>query len=341
MTDLLKLLRPVLILIGSVMLTGCEAEAELVRNVAAGPALGTSYSIIYLSETPLDLQSGIDSVFTAVNRSMSTYIPDSDISRINEGDTTVEVDHMFREVFDLSKEVYMRTDGYFDPTVGVLVNAWGFGPGRAIQLDSSRVDSLLKYVGFNKVKMIGRHRVIKESPQIRFDFNAIAKGYAIDRLGRMLDTYDIDHYLVEVGGELLAKGENRQKKKRWVVGIDDPEVIDGRSLKQTIFLKDQAMASSGNYRKFRLDSLSGEKYVHTIDPKTGFTKNSRILSTSVITSTCARADAFATAFMAMDLEESKRVLTEEPDLEAYIIYLDAGGNTMEFMTEGFEALLVR
>ncbi len=340
MTDLLKFLRPIFLLIVAAVFTGCGSEGELVRNVAAGPALGTSYSIIYLSENPLDLQRDIDSVFSVINQSMSTYIPGSDISRINNGDSTIRTDHMFREVFDLSKEVYLQTDGYFDPTVGVLVNAWGFGPGTAIELDSSRIDSLLEYVGFNKVKMSAQNTVLKKFPQIRFDFNAVAKGYAVDRLGRMLDKYDLDHYLIEVGGELLAKGENRQKKKRWVVGIDDPEVIDGRRLKQTIFLKDQAMASSGNYRKFRLDTITGEKYVHTIDPKTGFTKNSKILSTSVIGPSCARADAFATAFMAMNLEDSKRTLLEETDLEAYIIYLDDQGNTREFMTEGFEALLV-
>ncbi|MEN8789568.1 MAG: FAD:protein FMN transferase, partial [Flavobacteriaceae bacterium] len=194
---------------------------------------------------------------------------------------------------------------------------------------------------FNKVRLTRQNRVQKELPQIRFDFNAVAKGYAIDRLGRMLDQHDIDHYLVEVGGELLAKGENRQKKKRWIVGIDDPEVTEGRRLKRTIFLKDRAMASSGNYRKFRVDTISGEKYVHTIDPKTGFTKNSKVLSSSVITSDCARADAFATAFMAMDLEQSKEILAGEADLEAYIIYLDEEGNAKEFMTVGFDALLVR
>lgn len=311
----------------------------MVRNVAAGPALGTSYSIIYLTKEPLDLQKEIDSVFQVINQSMSTYMPDSDISRINNGETTIEVDHMFSEVFELSSEVYSSTDGYFDPTVGILVDAWGFGPGPSMELDSSRVDSLLKFVGFDKVRLTPDKRIVKDRPEIRFDFNAVAKGYAIDRLGSMLDARDIDHYLVEVGGELLARGENRQKKKRWLVGIDDPEVTDGRRLKRTVYLKDQAMASSGNYRKFRVDSVTGEKYVHTIDPKTGFTRNSRVLSSSVITSNCARADAFATAFMAMDLEDAKKVIGEESDLEAYIIYLDEEGNAKEFLTDGFSELL--
>lgn len=307
--------------------------------MAAGPALGTSYSIIYLSREPLDLQKEIDSVFKVVNQSMSTYIPDSDISKINGGDSTIQVDHMFREVFELSKEVYEESNGYFDPTVGVLVDAWGFGPGRQIELDSSRVDSLLKYVGFDKVKLTAESRIEKTDVAIRFDFNAVAKGYAIDRLGVMMDGKDLDHYLIEVGGELLSKGQNRQKHKSWVVGIDDPQVTDGRRLMRTIYLRDRAMASSGNYRKFRVDSISGEKYVHTINPKTGFTKNSKVLSTSVLAENCARADAFATAFMAMDLEESLAILDEEDDLDAYIIYLDDEGQLKEYMTDGFSELI--
>ena len=339
MTVLLKFTRLAGLAVAVLLLTNCQPEKEWIRNVAAGPALGTSYSIIYLTKEPLDLQKDIDSVFSVVNQSMSTYIPESDISKVNQGDSTLTVDEMFREVFLLSKEVYQVTEGYFDPTVGILVDAWGFGPGQQVELDSTRVDSLLRFVGFHKVHLTDDNHILKEHQQIRFDFNAVAKGYAIDRLGKMLDDYDLDHYLVEVGGELLAKGENKQKNKRWVVGIDDPEVIEGRRLKRTIYLKDRAMASSGNYRKFRIDSISGEKFVHTIDPKTGYTKNAKVLSASVLTETCARADALATAFMAMDLPESKKLLQKEEDLDVYIIYLDENNETQEFMTPGFEALL--
>ncbi|MGI9545632.1 MAG: FAD:protein FMN transferase [Flavobacteriaceae bacterium] len=341
MTDLSQLTNRVLVIGLTALISACATEKQWIRNVAAGPALGTSYSIIYLTQEPTDLQSEIDSVFAVVNQSMSTYIPASDISRINKGDSTITVDHMFREVFELSKEVYNSTDGYFDPTVGVLVNAWGFGPGKQIDLDSSKVDSLLRYVGFSKVNLTANGRVIKSRPQIRFDFNAVAKGYAVDRLGRLLDEIDIENYLIEVGGELLARGENRQKKKPWVVGIDDPRVTEGRKLMRTIYLKNNAMASSGNYRKFRVDSISGEKYVHTIDPKTGYTKNSKVLSSSVIARTCARADAFATAFMAMELADTKLILSEERNLEAYIIYLDDSGEAEEFMTEGFAEIITR
>ena len=175
----------------------------------------------------------------------------------------------------------------------------------------------------------------KEVPEIYFDFNAIAKGYAIDRLGVMLDEKGIENYLVEVGGEVLTKGENIISNKQWTVGIDDPQVEFGRSLKKIIRLKNKALASSGNYRKFRLDSLTGEKYVHTIDPKSGFTKNSKVLAASVIADNCTIADAYATTFMAMNLEDSKALLDEHQELEAYIIYLDDSGETQEYLTGGF------
>ena len=318
---------------------GCAPE-QWVKNQHMGRALGTTYAITFIADRQLDYQKDIDSVFAVVNKSMSTYISTSDISRINNGDTTLVVDDMFKEVFLLSKEVHQKTKGYFDPTVGVLVDAWGFGPGEQKEMDSITVDSLLQFVGWEKVQLKPDNTVSKKYSGIRFDFNAIAKGYAIDRLGKMLDQRGIANYLIEVGGEILAKGINVISDNPWSVGIDDPQVENGRRLKKIIALKDKAMASSGNYRKFRIDPNTGKKYVHTIDPNTGYTKNSNVLATSVIADDCATADAFATAFMAMELQESKEVLKEQTDLEAYIIYLDEKGETQEFMTSGFEALVL-
>jgi thiamine biosynthesis lipoprotein len=251
----------------------------------------------------------------------------------------VAVDAQFREVFEASGLIYRRTGGYFDPTVGVLVDAWGFGPGPALEMDSLRADSLLQYVGFDKVRLTPDHRVVKQRHGIRLDFNAIAKGYAIDRLAAMLEKQGIRDYLVEVGGELRARGGNLDKGQDWRVGIDDPQVEQGRAIKRIIALADRSMASSGNYRKFRIDSVTGQKYVHTVDPHTGFTRNANILAATVLAPTCMVADGYATAFMAMDLEASRQLLSESPELEGYLIYLDGDGETREFMTPGFEALL--
>ncbi|MRI01463.1 FAD:protein FMN transferase [Kriegella sp. EG-1] len=328
------------IIFSGTLLSSCTNAPTLVKNQNVGGALGTSYSIIYIAKSKLDYQKDIDSVFAAINQSMSTYIPTSDISKINSGDSTLSVDHMFQEVFKLSKKVNIETKGYFDPTVGVLVDAWGFGPGNKIKLDSVKVDSLLEYVGFEKVHLLDNHTIKKEYSQIKFDFNAIAKGYSIDRLAVMLDEKGIDNYLVEVGGEVVAKGINTIKGKKWVIGIDDPDTESNNGPKQLIHLKDRAMASSGNYIKFRIDDETGEKYVHTINPLTGFTKNSTTLGVTVFASNCATADSYATSFMAMDLLEVKKLLDIHKELDAYIVYSDKTGVIQEYMTEGFKKLLV-
>ncbi|MBT8297861.1 MAG: FAD:protein FMN transferase [Maribacter sp.] len=323
-----------------VLLVSCKTEKEpLIKNLNAGGALGTSYTITYISDKELDFQREIDSVFNAINQSLSTYIPSSDISIINQGNTDVEVDHMFREVFDLSKEVFLKTGGYFDPTVGSLVNAWGFGPGKEVSMDSTRVDSIMRFVGLDKVQL-KNNRVVKKLSNIYIDFNAIAKGYAVDRLAIMMDEKGIDNYLLEVGGELVGKGINGIKQKSWIVGIDDPQVEEGRRLKILIALEDKALASSGNYRKFRIDSLTGKKYVHTIDPKTGFTKNASTLGVTVLANSCALADAYATAFMAMDLNKTVHLLSNQKEIDAYVIYLDDAGQTKEYMTEGFKKVVL-
>ncbi len=325
-----------------VLFFSCKSHSDtvLVNNTVTGGALGTSYGITFITHKKMDFQQEIDSVFEAINTSMSTYIPNSDISKINMGDSTVVVDTMFKEVFLLSSKVHSASKGYFDPTVGVLANAWGFGPEHQITLDSSKVDSLMDYVGWKKVALLPNGTIKKENPNIRFDFNAVAKGYAIDRLGTMLDQKGVNHYLVEVGGEVLTKGTNLIKQKPWTVGIDQPNNLAKRGTAAIITLENRALASSGNYRKFRYDQETGEKYVHTIDPLSGFTKNGKVLAASVLAKDCATADAYATTFMAMDLPDSIELLEEREDLEGFLIYLDSNDATVTYMTKGFKDVLV-
>jgi len=331
--------RKLVLLLILIMLFSCAPkEPKIFKNQNVGGALGTSYSLIYIADQELDYQEEIDSVFAAINRSMSTYIPISDISKINRGDSTLVVDHMFKDVFGLSKQIHDATKGYFDPTVGTLVNAWGFGPGKQIVLDSAAVDSLMQFVGFDKVAMGVDGRISKTRKEIQFDFNAIAKGYAIDRLALMMDAKGIQNYLLEVGGELVVKGENTFDQRPWGAQVQDPEA---EMAKLAIRLENRSMASSGNYRHFRIDSITGQKYVHTIDPKTGFGKNGNTLGVNVLASSCAEADAYATAFMAMELENVKELLNSNKSLDAYIIYLDNAGKTQEFMTEGFKEVIMQ
>lgn len=338
--DLLKFRRiaQLIVLFLLVLVSSCSRDFEESRNT--GSALGTTYSIIFYDSVPRDYQTEIDSVFNAINHSMSTYIPTSDISRINAGDSTVVIDAMFQEVFNESFKVFKKTNGHFDPTVGVLVNAWGFGPGKQIEMDSVKIDSLLNYVGFDKLTLNADNTIHKSNPNIILDFNAIAKGYAVDRIAAFLKTKDIHNYLIEVGGELVAKGENKIKNKKFVVGIDDPTANDRSIPAVKVNLNNKALASSGNYRHFREDPVTGNKYVHTVDPLTGYTKNSNVLGVSVLANTCAVADAYATAFMAMDLDDSLELLLVDDTIDAFIIYVAVNGDISQFKTDGFSKVIL-
>lgn len=304
-------------------------------TVLQGNAIGTTFSIKYLGTSTINFEAKIDSLIKAVNKSTSTYIPTSDISKINKGDTTVVVDSFFEEVFKKSEKIYLETNGDFDPTVGILVNAWGFGPEKAIEnLDSTKIKDLLKFVGFNKVR-INNKRVFKLYPEIYFDFNAIGKGYLVDVIGRLFEEYNIENYMVEIGGEIRAKGVN-QKGDYWKIAIENPNEDGTRTFATIIQLKNESIATSGNYRKYRT-TTDGKKYVHTINTKTGYASESNLLSASVILKgDCANVDGYATAFMAMGLEKSKVFLENNTALKAFLIYADEEGNLQTYKTANFD-----
>lgn len=323
----------------SFLLFSCDSEPS--QEITVGEALGTTYQIIYFSEEEVPMEQALDSIFERVNQSMSTYRESSDISRLNRGDSLVEVDSLFRNVFKLSQQVHRESAGYFDPTVGDLVNFYGFGPEKAPnELDSATVDSLMQFVGLDKIRISEEGKVTKTAPQVYLDFNAIAKGYAIDLIGHYLNSKEVDHYLIELGGELLAEGQNLQKDAPWMVGIDDPKQDQGeRTYTAAIMLVDRAMATSGNYRKNRTDPESGKMFVHTINPLTGHAEKSDLLSASVLAENCALADAYATAFMAMGFEASKELLEELEEVDAFLIYAKENGEVGEFATPGFEEVM--
>lgn len=318
-----------------------SCEKQPTDKVLQGEALGTTYSIKYYSEEDIALDQALDSIFERVNQSMSTYREESDISRLNRNDTLVRVDTLFINVFKLSEKVYQESEGYFDPTVGKLVNFYGFGPEKEeITIDSVRIDSLRRYVGLNKIRITSEGEVKKDISGIYIDFNAIAKGYTIDLIGHYLDSKMVNNYLVELGGELLAKGENLEKQAVWTVGVDDPSQTEERTLTAAVQLMDRAMATSGNYRKNRLDPETGKMYVHTVNPLTGYAEKSDVLSASVLAENCALADAYATAFMAMGLERSKEMLSKIEGVDVYLIYAGENGSIEEFTTPGFQEVLI-
>lgn len=316
------------------VLVSCKQETKLQKNRTSGEVFGTYYNIQFFDDKPVDFSEQYDSLFTLINASMSTYISSSDISKINVNDTTVVVDSHFKKVFKLSKEIYNATGGYFDPTIGVLVNAWDFGPeGKIVGLDSVKVDSLLNYVDFGKVQMMSGK--IKKQTQTFIDFNAIAKGYGLDVIANFLDSEGYDNYLIDIGGEIVAKGANLLRKNAWNVGIEQPNFDGSQSQQIAIALHDEAMATSGVYRKFKTDE-NGNKYAHIIDTKTGYPSKTNILSVSVIAPTCAEADAYATAFKAMGINKVKELLKTHPELKVYFIYENTKKQMETLSLNGFQ-----
>ncbi len=311
----------------------CESPKNNL-NIIEGNAIGTTFTVRYLAAGSNNYEFKIDSLIAAINKSASTYIPTSDLSKINKGDTTVFADANLQEVFIKSEKIYKETEGAFDPSVGILVNAWGFGPEKPIEdLDSLKVQELLKFVGFDKVKL-ENGKIKKLYPEIYLDFNAIAKGYLVDMLSRMFEKDGVANYMVEIGGEIRARGQN-EKGLPWKIAIENPNADGTRSFATVIELKDESIATSGNYRKFKVKE-DGTKYVHTINPKTGFAKESDLLSASVISkSDCADVDAYATAFMEMGFEKSKAFLKNHPELEAFLIYVNEKGEMQTYKSDNF------
>jgi len=283
-----------------------------------GFALGTSYNILYVAElSEEEAQQGLDSLLYLLNKSLSTYLPESDISKINRGDSTIVVDKHFRKVFEKATEVWKATAGHFDPTVGALVNAYGFGPERSINIVSKEQrDSLLSLTGWQKVGLSPNQTVAKAAPNIYIDFNALAKGYVVDQVGDFLHRKGAADYMVEIGGEIVAKGNSPKSQKAWKIAIDDPRQGEERRFLQTLLLQDQALASSGNYRKYWVDSVTAQRYVHSINPLTGSAHKTNILSTSVKAPDCMTADAWATALMVLPLEEGQALIQNQPNIEA-------------------------
>ena len=303
----------------------CSKPAN--KKIISGYSFGTSFSIQFEKNKDENIiKKKIDSLFKIVNNSFSTYISDSDISKINRGDSLLVVDDHFKKVFLKSYEIWELSQGFFDPTVGSLVNAYGFGPENKIKnFSKKQLDSLIQLTGFSKVSLTSEGTIKKKYSNIYLDFNAIGKGYIVDLISELLISYDIKNFLIEIGGEIIAKGKNPNSGNFWKVAIDNPSQKNNRQFIKTIFLKNKALATSGNYRKYIIDSLTGKKYVHTINPKNGKSFQSKILSVSVLASDCMTADAWATALMVMPFQLSKSIIESIEGIDAYWILSNQKG----------------
>ena len=302
-----------------------------------GLVFGTVYKITYQHAD--DLQNEIKEAMLEVDNSLSPYNPNSIITRINHNQDTTLNEH-FTHVFELAQQISAETEGAFDITVAPLVNAWGFGFKHSIDIQPSVIDSLRQFIGYQKIKLVDG-KMVKEDPRLMLDCSAIAKGYGVDRVARLLDKKGVQHYMVDIGGEVVVKGKN-SRMKTWRIGINKP-VEDSLSINQelqTILeVSGVGMATSGNYRKFYYKD--GKRYAHTIDPRLGTPVQHNILSATVIAKDCTTADAYATAFMVMGLEKAKAFCEKHPELEAYFICSGEGDSYEIYYTPGMNKFMIK
>ena len=304
--------------------------------LAQGQIFGTVYHIQYESDKNLDSLILIE--LNAVDASLSMFNKNSTVSLINRN-ASHNTDPQFREVFSLSKRISPQTQGAFDVTVAPLVNAWGFGFKHASSVAPNQIDSLLSFVGIEKVHLEG-DKIVKDDPRVMLDFSSVAKGYGVDRVARMFRSHGVNNFLIEIGGEISLEGEHPEGRP-WKVGVNTP-VDDSNPHSGDVFqafsITDAAMATSGNYRRFYYKG--GKRYAHTIDPKTGMPVAHSILSATVVASDCATADAYATAFMVLGVEKAKNVLKKHPELMAYFIYDKGNGSFGTWMSPELEKYAV-
>jgi len=313
----------VTIILYATILVSCKpAVSEYITN--DGLTQGTTYHIVYQSKNNTNYRLEIEALLKKIDLSLSTYNTASVISKINNNES-FETDSFFREVFIKSVEINKLSDGVFDITVGSLVEAYGFGIYKKKAITRNLLDSLLQFVGMEKVKLQDT-KIIKQSPGVRIDCNAIAQGYSVDIISEFLEKMECTNYLVEIGGEVRAKGLN-SNNEIWRVGIDKPinnSIAENREIQEIIKLKNKSLATSGNYRKFYEEN--GIKFTHSIDPKTGLSRTDSLLSVSILANDAATADALATTCMVMGIQNATVLIKSLPDVAAYFIYADSKGN---------------
>lgn len=308
-------------------------EADYSRN--SGKVYGTFYNIVYQHPEGKDLQAEIDARFAEFDLSLSTFNPNSVISRVNANDESVRTDTYFNTMYRQAVEVSELTNGAFDITVAPLVNAWGFGFGKQQRDSVPDVAALLKITGFRKIKL-SDDRIIKENPAMMLDASAIAKGQASDVIGQLLDAHGCRNYMVEIGGEVVCKGVN-PKGGKWRIGIDKPvddPANESQELQTIVAISGVGLATSGNYRQFYY--REGKKVAHTIDPRSGYPVDHQLLSATVIAPTCMQADAYATAFMVLGKDSALTICRKVEAMDCYLIYTDGAGKLQVAYTDGFQ-----
>jgi len=334
---------PVLVLIGVLLLNACNAQLNQPVEFS-GPTMGSSYAVTIPvlpgNVSRPDLKSQIEFILDEINQAMSTYLPDSELSRINGSESTdwIAVSAPLYEVLAAAQQVSQLSNGAFDITVGALVNLWGFGPDPGNQKipETGAIQEAMQWVGYQNLELrASPASVRKHHAAIYIDLSGIASGYAADRIADLLDSKDISNYLVDISGEIRARGRNHQDQ-RWRIGIEKP-LIDRRSVHTIIALDNSGMTTAGNYRNFFIHE--GTRYSHTLDPATGWPVAHNLASVTVVHESAMIADALDTALMVMGPEQAFH-FAEQHNIAALFI-LAVGDQFKQQYTERFAANLVK
>ncbi|EWH11371.1 thiamine biosynthesis lipoprotein ApbE [Catenovulum agarivorans DS-2] len=330
-----------LALIGLAFFVSCSEQNKEQGAHLQGRTMGTTYNVRYYPQQPIDsklVQDKIDLSLLQLNQQMSTYIPDSQISQFNKMQSTepMQIDDGFAYVVDQAIELAKLSQGALDITVGPLVNLWGFGPDKKpTQLPSDQqLGQIDDYVGINKLLLDG-NQLSKTDPRVTIDLSAIAKGYGVDVVAEVLESFEIDNYLVEIGGEMRLKGHKPQKQS-WLVAIEKPQSLE-RSVQQVLNVGNNALATSGDYRNYF--EQDGIRYSHTIDPITAKPIRHKLASVSVVAENCTLADGWATALNVLGPEKGYK-LASELGLAVYLVIKSDEGFEVKY-TKAFEPYLVQ
>ena len=317
------------------LLAACVKQPQ--KTILQGEAQGSYYAVTYYDELNRNFQQDIDSIFHAVDVSVNLWVDTSVISKVNRNEE-VALDSIFIDNFRIAQEAAALSDGYFDPTISPIVAAWGFSYKHGDSITPQLIDSLKQLVDYRKIH-IEDGKVVKENPDMKLDFNAIAQGYTSDLIASFLDSRGIKNYLVDTGGEIMAKGA-KPNGQPWIVGIEKPaENWDSEQVVQTrVALRDKGLVTSGSTRKYI--ERDGKRYSHCIDPNTGYPVEHQLLSATVLAENSVWADALASICMVMGMEKSLPLIESLDGVEAYYIFVNEKDELETFATEGFKKLVV-
>lgn len=317
-------------------LSSCS-EKEKAYKTYEGEIFGTYYRI-QVADLGRDLQPQFDSVFSLINVAANSYVQDSEVSEFNREGKLLNPSFTFRDMMDSTLKFHRMSEGYFEPTLYPLIKSWGFSFEKREELDSARVSELLAMTGFENVLHIADSGYFATRTGVMLDITGLGEGYAIDKLVEVVEKNGIEDYMVEIGGEMKAKGIN-SRGTVWTIGIEDPSKAEmglTSSMLTKVELDNRSISSSGNYRKYYIDE-AGNRRPHILDPKTGFPVSHSMVSVSVLAPSATQADALATAFMAMGAEKAKVLAESIPGVEAMFVIAGKEKLEMEF-TSGFPKL---